>query len=111
MSTSTPRFLFDLKRTHDCGSLRATDAGKTVILMGWVQSRRDHGGRIFIDLRDREGLTQVVFGPDVNAAAHELAGALRTEFCIGIAGKVVSRVTSGGQTNPRLLTGEIEVEA
>ena len=79
--------------------------------MGWVHSRRDHGGRIFIDLRDREGLTQVVFGPDVAAEAHTLAGELRHEFCIGVRGRVVSRVSSGGQPNPRLPTGEIEVEA
>ncbi len=104
-------FLVDLKRTHDCNALRATDLGREVVLMGWVANRRDHGGRIFIDLRDRNGLTQVVFGPDVAAEAHALAGELRSEFCIGVAGRVVSRVSSGGQPNPKLATGEIEVEA
>ena len=111
MSTLTPRFLVDLKRSHHNGALRASDLDKEVVLMGWVHSRRDHGGRIFIDLRDREGLTQVVFGPDVAAEAHTLAGELRHEFCIGVRGRVVSRVSSGGQPNPRLPTGEIEVEA
>jgi aspartyl-tRNA synthetase len=104
-------FLVDLKRTHHLGALRGDDIGKRVVLMGWVANRRDHGGRVFIDLRDRDGLTQVVFGPDVNAEAHALAGELRGEFCIGVAGRVVSRVSSGGQPNPRLPTGEIEVEA
>ena len=99
--TLLPTFLVDLKRTHHCNALRANDLGASVVLMGWVQGRRDHGGRIFIDLRDREGLTQVVFGPDVDAVAHELAGSLRSEFCIGVAGRVVSRVSSGGQENPR----------
>jgi aspartyl-tRNA synthetase len=104
-------FLVDLKRTHHNNALRASELGKEVVLMGWVANRRDHGGRIFIDLRDREGLTQVVFGPDVDKEAHALAGELRSEYCIGIAGKVVSRVSSGGQPNPRLATGEVEVEA
>jgi aspartyl-tRNA synthetase len=114
MSTPGPEhaeFLRDLKRTHHNNALRAGDLGREVVLLGWVQNRRDHGGRVFIDLRDREGLTQVVFGPDVDKKAHELAGELRSEFCIGVAGKVVSRVSSGGQPNPRLATGEVEVEA
>ena len=108
---SAPQFLVDLKRTHSASDLRAADLGREVVLMGWVQNRRDHGGRIFIDLRDREGMTQVVFGPDVDKEAHEAGSALRSEFCIGIRGKVVSRLASGGQPNPRLATGEIEVEA
>src|SRR6185369_4651689 len=65
-----PEFLTDLKRTHDCGALRASDAGKRVVLFGWVSARRDHGGCVFIDLRDRAGVTQVVFEPHVDAGAH-----------------------------------------
>jgi len=102
-------FLIDLKRTHRCGELRAADVGNNdVVLMGWVATRRDHGGRVFIDLRDRTGLTQVVFGPDVDKEAHALAGELRSEFCIGVSGRVISR---GDNVNPKLPTGEIEVEA
>jgi aspartyl-tRNA synthetase len=101
-------FLVDLKRTHYCGDLRAGDVGKSVVLMGWVATRRDHGGRIFIDLRDRSGITQVVFGPDLNPEAHTLAAELRSEFCIAIAGRVISR---GENKNPKIPTGEIEVEA
>src|SRR5262245_53587193 len=101
-------FLIDLKRTHDCGALRASDAGKRAVLFGWVASRRDHGGCVFIDLRDRGGLTQVVFEPGTNAQAHGLAGELRGEFCIGVAGVVVER---GGHKNPNLATGEIESKA
>ncbi len=107
----TQQFLVDLKRTHHCNALRISDLGSEVVLMGWVHNRRDHGGRIFIDLRDREGLTQVVFGPDVDAQAHALAGELRGEYCLAVKGRVVSRVSSGGQPNPRLATGEVEVEA
>ncbi|HVK66458.1 MAG TPA: aspartate--tRNA ligase [Polyangium sp.] len=104
-------FLVDKKRTHSCNALRTSDVGKDVVLMGWVAHRRDHGGRVFIDLRDREGLTQVVFGPEIGKEAHELASELRSEYCIGIAGKVVTRVSSGGQPNPKLATGEVEVNA
>ena len=95
-------------RTHDCGALRRDDVGTEVVLFGWVHRRRDLGGRIFVDLRDRAGLTQVVFGPDVDAAAHEAAVALRHEDCIGIRGTVVDR---GKNENPNLPTGAIEVEA
>src|SRR5262252_5456503 len=84
-------FLIDLKRTHDCGALRASDAGKRAVLFGWVSARRDHGGCVFIDLRDRGGLTQVMFDPGTNAEAHRLAGELRGEFCVGVAGVVVNR--------------------
>jgi aspartyl-tRNA synthetase len=101
-------FLIDLKRTHDCGGLRATDAGKRAVLFGWVAARRDHGGCVFIDLRDRGGLTQVVFEPGTNAQAHGLAGELRGEFCVGVAGVVVER---GGHKNPNLPTGDIELKA
>jgi aspartyl-tRNA synthetase len=108
---SKPAFLVDLKRTHSCNALRPGDIGAQVVLMGWVAKRRDHGGRVFIDLRDREGITQVVFGPEIDAEAHALAGDLRSEFCIGVQGTVVSRISSGGQPNPKLASGEIEVNA
>jgi aspartyl-tRNA synthetase len=100
-------FLTDLKRSHDCGALRASDAGKRVVLFGWVASRRDHGGLVFIDLRDRAGLTQIAFEPD-QAEAFALAGELRNEFCVGVSGVVVER---GGKKNPNLATGEIEIKA
>ena len=102
------RFLFDLKRTHNCGALRASDVGSEIVLMGWVATRRDLGGRIFIDLRDRGGITQIVFGPDIGGDAHRSADELRSEFCIGVAGRVISR---GGNTNAKIPTGEIEIEA
>jgi aspartyl-tRNA synthetase len=99
-------FLKDLKRTHDCGSLRLADVGKKVTLFGWVSSRRDHGGCVFVDLRDRGGFTQIVFEPSVSTEAFTLAGELRSEFCIGITGTVVDR---GAGRNPKFPTGEIEV--
>src|SRR5213595_1476296 len=108
MPESHPEFLTDLKRTHDCGALRASDAGKRVVLFGWVNARRDHGGCVFIDLRDRGGMTQVVFEPTTNAEAHTLSGELRNEYCVGITGTVVER---GGHKNPNLPTGDIEVKA
>ena len=96
-------------RTHHCGALRATDAGSRASLCGWVDSRRDHGGVIFIDLRDREGITQVVFRPeehaDVAASAHDL----RSEDVIKISGKVAPRLA--GTENARLATGGIEIVA
>ncbi len=102
------RFITELKRTHSCGELTRADIGKDVVLFGWVNNRRDHGGAVFIDLRDRGGLTQVVFQEDVQPEVHELAGQLRLEYCVGIRGTVVSR---GGNANPKLRTGEIEVHA
>ena len=99
-------FIRELKRTHSCGELTAKDIGKEVVLFGWVHNRRDHGGAVFIDLRDRGGLTQVVFEEDVSAQLQALAHELRYEYCIGVRGEVVSR---GGNVNPRLVTGEIEV--
>jgi aspartyl-tRNA synthetase len=101
-------FIAQVKRTHSCGELTAKDVGKDVVLFGWVQNRRDHGGAVFIDLRDRQGLTQVVFEPDIDPEAHALAGTLRLEWCIGVQGKVVSR---GANVNPKMKTGEIEVRA
>ncbi|MCH8494795.1 MAG: aspartate--tRNA ligase [Balneolales bacterium] len=96
-----------LKRTHTCGELQKADAGKTVILNGWVDTRRDLGGVIFIDLRDRYGFTQVVFSPQDNAEAHELADSLRSEYVIGIEGLVHERDETN--VNPKLVTGQVEV--
>ncbi len=101
-------FITQVKRTHSCGQLTAADVSKQVVLFGWVQNRRDHGGAVFIDLRDREGLTQVVFEPDIDIEAHAQSGALRLEYCIGIQGEVASR---GANINPKMHTGEIEVRA
>ncbi len=95
------------QRTHDCGTLTARDIGRSVTLAGWVDTRRDHGGLIFIDLRDRAGITQVVFNPEINSEVHQLAHQLRSEYCITIEGKVRSRPE--GMANPNLKTGEIEV--
>ena len=80
-----------MKRTHTCGALRAKDAGQQVILAGWVAGRRDHGGVIFIDLRDREGLTQIVFNPSLAAEVATMAHTLRAEFVVKIEGKVSLR--------------------
>ncbi len=99
-------FLATHTRTHSNGALRAGDAGKRVVLTGWVQSYRDHGGCVFIDLRDRDGLTQLVFDPGFHPGAHVTAGDLRNEWCIGITGEVRSR---GGKVNDKLPTGAIEV--
>jgi len=95
------------QRTHSCNQLRGKDIDTDVCLMGWVQFRRDHGGLIFIDLRDREGLTQVVFSPEENAQAHERAHLLRSEYVLAIKGRVRSRPE--GMLNANLPTGEIEV--
>lgn len=97
------------KRTHDCGGLRKTDAGKEVTLMGWVHRRRDHGGLVFIDLRDREGLTQVVFYPESSNQAHELAHQLRSEYVMAVKGVVIPRPAE--TENKNLPTGQIEVKA
>ncbi|MGI5862549.1 MAG: aspartate--tRNA ligase [Myxococcales bacterium] len=102
------RFIDEIKRTHTCGELTAKDIGKTVVLFGWVHSRRDHGKAVFIDLRDRTGVTQVVFEPRFDEKAHELAGELRLEYVVGVRGVVESR---GANVNPKLPTGEIEVHA
>ncbi|HCU26057.1 MAG TPA: aspartate--tRNA ligase, partial [Deltaproteobacteria bacterium] len=101
------RFLHELKRTHHCNQLRRSDVGQEVVLCGWVATRRDHGGVMFVDLRDREGLTQVVFNPEIQEKVHELAKHLRTEYCMGVKGTVVAR--PDGMANPKLPTGEIEV--
>lgn len=96
-------------KTHTCGQLCSEDTGQEVILAGWVNRRRDHGGLIFIDLRDREGLTQVVFNPDVSLTAHEAAAESRAEYVLQVTGKVHRRPE--GMENPQLATGEIEVIA
>jgi len=100
--------LLENGRTHDCGSLREADVGASVVLFGWVHRRRDLGAFIFVTLRDRFGVTQVVFDPEVAAAAHAAALDLRGEFCVAIEGVVVSR---GDNKNPAMPTGEIEVSA
>jgi aspartyl-tRNA synthetase len=94
-------------RTHTCGALRADDHGTEVVLKGWVDTRRDHGGLVFIDLRDRYGLTQVVFSPQDNESAYETAGQLRSEDVISIRGVV--RPRGDEAVNPNLPTGAIEV--
>ena len=94
-------------RTHDCNSLRKADIGRQVTLAGWVDVSRDHGGVIFIDLRDREGLTQVVFRPEENAIVAKQAHSLGSEDVIQVTGKVAARVP--GTENPKLATGDIEV--
>jgi aspartyl-tRNA synthetase len=101
--------LEDLKRTDYCGDLRRMDVAREVTLLGWVQRRRDLGGLIFVELRDRQGIVQVVFNPELNREAHEKAQSLRSEFVVGVKGKVVTRPE--GTSNPKLKTGEIEVIA
>ncbi|MGD9110582.1 MAG: aspartate--tRNA ligase, partial [Phycisphaerales bacterium] len=95
-----------LKRTHTCGELRADDVGKKVNLAGWVHSYRDHGNLVFVDLRDREGLVQLVFDPEMQPEAHKFARTLRCEWVIAVAGLV--RPRSEGMENPKLATGQIE---
>src|SRR6184192_1375107 len=97
----------EMYRTHNCNSLRKSDIGKQVTLAGWVNVTRDHGGVIFIDLRDREGLTQVVFRPEENAELAKEAHTLRSEDVIEISGRVAARLP--GTENPKLATGDIEV--
>jgi aspartyl-tRNA synthetase len=96
------------QRTHDCGALRAADVGKTVLLAGWVSNSRDLGGMVFIDLRDRGGITQLRFNPETAPQAHQVAQSLRGEDVIVVRGEVVHR---GDKTNPNVPTGEIEVAA
>jgi len=106
------RFIDELKRTHRCGDLRASDEGTEVILFGWVASYRDHGGCVFVDLRDREGITQLVFDPNLGGhgelpkQAYERAQSVRSEWVIGVRGTVRSR---GAMKNPKLATGDIEL--
>ena len=90
-------FLTRRKRTHYCGHLKASHAGEDVVLMGWVNRRRDHGGVIFIDLRDREGLVQVVFNPDVNPDCHAEAGRIRNEFVLAVHGRGIPLIGLDGE--------------
>ncbi len=99
--------LGNMRRTHSCCELGRDDVGKEVVLMGWVQRRRDHGGVIFVDLRDRYGITQVVFNPDVAEAVHAKAHVIRNEFVLAVRGTVDNRPE--GMVNPKLKTGAIEV--
>src|SRR6266705_2855001 len=101
------RFRLTMYRTHNCNSLRKTDIGKDATLAGWVHVSRDHGGVIFVDLRDREGITQVVFRPEENAQLAKEAHGLRSEDVIQVSGKVAARVS--GTENSKLATGEIEL--
>jgi aspartyl-tRNA synthetase len=99
--------LGNLKRTHYCGELRAGDAEKDVVLMGWVHRRRDLGQLIFIDLRDREGIAQIVFNKELDPTTHAKAEGLRTEYVVAVKGRVLKR----GKSTPEIATGEIEVAA
>ena len=99
----------DWRRTNGCGDLRAGDAGKEVVLAGWVHRRRDHGNLIFIDLRDRSGICQIVLRPEESAAAHETAGEVRSEFVLAVRGRVALR--GDENVNPGIATGVIEVVA
>jgi aspartyl-tRNA synthetase len=100
-------FLGELRRTHDCGELRSSDAGARVVLMGWVHRRRDLGGVLFIHLRDREGVTQLVFRSDGDPAVHAKAELLGSEYVIAVEGRVERR--SAETVNPAIQTGEVEV--
>jgi len=99
--------LGDWRRTHYCGELNAKNLNEDICVMGWVHRRRDHGGVIFIDLRDRTGLLQVVLNPEINEQAHAIAEAIRSEYVIAVRGKVAKRPE--GTINEKLPTGEIEI--
>ncbi len=102
-------FLGNRQRTHTCGELRASDAGKTVTLMGWVNRRRDHGNLIFLDLRDRYGITQIVLDKEISPEGHPKAEHVRPEYVVAAIGKVRSR--GADAINPKMPTGEIEIAA
>ena len=101
--------LGSLRRTHYCGTLRPEHVGQEAVLCGWVHRRRDHGGVVFVDLRDRTGLGQVVFKPDTAPEAHAKAGELRAEYVVAVRGRVAPR--SEESINPKLPTGEVELVA
>ena len=96
-------------RSHDCGQLDRKNKSQKVTLAGWVDRRRDHGGLIFIDIRDRQGIVQVVFNPDVSKECHDTASQLRNEYVIRIGGRVELRPR--GTENPKMASGDIEVIA
>src|ERR1700756_4236834 len=100
-------FLGNLKRTHYCGALRASDAGKPAIVLGWVARRRDLGNLLFLDVRDRTGIVQVVFNKETQPEAHAKAEHARSEFVVAVEGNVVQRQ----KANPELATGEVEMNA
>src|ERR1700675_3651582 len=100
-------FLGNLKRTNYCGDLRPKDAGRDVVVMGWVARRRDLGNLLFLDIRDRSGIVQVVFNKETHPEAHAKAEQARSEFVVAVEGKVVQRQKS----NPELATGEVEILA
>jgi len=108
--TTGATFLQSHRRSHTNNQLTKSDIGKEVVLMGWVSSLRDHGGRRFVDLRDRHGLTQIVFKPETDEGLHKRAHELRSEWCIGIRGVVEDRTKNGGSPNPKLHTGDVEVD-
>ena len=95
------------KRTHYCSDLRVEDVDREVVLMGWCKTRRDHGGVIFVDLRDYTGITQIVFKVEISESSHVLADTIRGEFVLAVKGKVAHRIE--GNVNPKLPTGQIEV--
>lgn len=99
---------FDYRRTHTCGELRADHIGNEITLSGWVNKRRDFGGFIFVDVRDRYGMTQLVFDPNKNPEVYGIAEKLRSEWVISIRGKVIARAP--GMANPKMGTGDIEIE-
>jgi len=101
------RFITIEKRTHYCGSLTGADEGRQVVLMGWVHRRRDHGGVIFVDFRDREGIVQIVFNPEAGESVHGEAHKIRSEYVLAVKGRVCRR--PAGMENPALSTGQVEV--
>jgi len=109
MQTVPLDFLGQLRRTHSCGELRAKDAGSRALLMGWIHRRRDLGGVIFIHLRDRDGVTQIVFHNDASAEVHAKAELLRSEYVVAVEGQVAPRTAE--TVNPNLPTGEVELVA
>ncbi len=102
-------FLGTLQRTHTCGQLRAADAGQHVVLMGWVNRRRDHGNLIFLDLRDRTGITQVVLDKDLAPEGHAKAEHVRPEYVVAAKGTLRKR--DANAINPKMPTGEVELVA
>jgi len=102
-------FLGNLERTHLCGTLRAADAGKHVVMMGWVNRRRDHGNLIFLDLRDRSGICQIVLDKEITPEGHAKGEQVRPEYVVAAVGKV--RLRAKDAINPKMDTGEVEIEA